>query len=1028
MSIIEVNIYGGIKNMTISEIVTSISASNIITEQEVRTKVAIPILECLGYPIENRAEEFPIFGFEGRTALPAKSVDIMMFADSDFQKYRNKTQRHWVMDNSLVAVELKKPGVTINSSLGQAQFYAMWSRACYYIVTNGEEIEIYKLSNFCGDKCICSCNIVELPSKWIEVFSEISFEHVMQLKNDRKYNHKSHNDMLYLEYCLSQILAIEDNSVWKWDRTFEKGSIWNQNGDLQLKKRLPLQSIIENDDKIVILAPSGSGKTVCMNSIIQDYTKKYIDKIQNNIPVILYAKFWNKTYHSIEQGILNELAPFVSGITEEVIKAEMESGKYILLIDGLDECIIDRDTLTNAIQKISKYKNFKIVTSCRPERYHDELNSFSVYSLNLLNEQEILNISTEILGYNTNRLIYSMDRGLKELIKIPMFFSMVLSSCACSNKHELPKNKAILYSNFINYVLTEYIAKKGVYDVDLINIDVIKNILSKFAYDSLVNINKNMRLADIILSISNDSQYIKEINNILIKSGIMISKNGTVDFYHYSIKEYFFALHISNFSDEKIIEFLDKNSRCEEYQDIIFFLMGNISCDTSQNILLNHLEKKNLKLYIKCLKVRYNFSNTFENNLTKDICFNFFKQILKSYDTIVDTHFLKCKEHFYPWAGINPYNERNKYHSTIKGCINPDDFSVHVSISCCDTEATIERVQVEFSDSKPSVTMNKEGKTIQIPMFSFTDNKNHYYYNIKSIYFGIDCAREIAIQIIKSNLLRIIKERMLLFEESPAMMCDYIEENIRKIPSQILKDTIKVDVKRLSLKEKTIYEMINLFAPVNNLTFEMRMGYRIERISFFLIWYVLTLIDKTGVDAKRTLIPDIDLINEVGKSQSAWVWELYSTDCIKRWISSFYNEFQNSYRNIVDKCFCTLKNDLPLYSVGPIQYEVKIYDDLNTKIEKDCYVDVSWEPKNSLDECSTIISSQKEEQKYNINDNVRDDKCYKLHRKLALMGRKNCGYFWKQSRLVSGYLLVETTIRNEVYKQLESDFETILGK
>jgi hypothetical protein len=49
-----------------------LSDANIVSETDVRTRVVVPLLEMLGYPEANRAEEFPVFGYEARNPLKAK--------------------------------------------------------------------------------------------------------------------------------------------------------------------------------------------------------------------------------------------------------------------------------------------------------------------------------------------------------------------------------------------------------------------------------------------------------------------------------------------------------------------------------------------------------------------------------------------------------------------------------------------------------------------------------------------------------------------------------------------------------------------------------------------------------------------------------------------------------------------------------------------------------------------------------------------------------------------------------------------
>lgn len=128
-------------NLEIRKIVASYRKSKIQSEAEVRSKLIAPLLEAMGYLPEYRAEEFPVYGYDGQKKLPAKDADYILFDDTGFADHRNRTQSHikWIQNHSLLVVEAKKPG-KMPDELGQAQFYTMWTKAPAYIETDGEDV------------------------------------------------------------------------------------------------------------------------------------------------------------------------------------------------------------------------------------------------------------------------------------------------------------------------------------------------------------------------------------------------------------------------------------------------------------------------------------------------------------------------------------------------------------------------------------------------------------------------------------------------------------------------------------------------------------------------------------------------------------------------------------------------------------------------------------------------------------------------------------------------------------------------
>src|SRR5688500_14595288 len=111
----------------IGGLVEGLKGTALVSETDVRTQVAVPLLDLLEYPSANRAEEFPIYGFEGRKPLRAKHADIVLFDSTKHYDYRERESHGWVADHALVVVELKKPEETLDNAQGQAQFYSHWA-------------------------------------------------------------------------------------------------------------------------------------------------------------------------------------------------------------------------------------------------------------------------------------------------------------------------------------------------------------------------------------------------------------------------------------------------------------------------------------------------------------------------------------------------------------------------------------------------------------------------------------------------------------------------------------------------------------------------------------------------------------------------------------------------------------------------------------------------------------------------------------------------------------------------------------
>src|SRR5919112_851291 len=163
-------------------LIQRIKKTDLVSETDVRTQVAVPLLELLGYPSANRAEEFPIRGVDGRSSLQAplraKLADIVLFDSTEHSEHRDPGTGGWVADHALMVVELKKPGESLDNAQGQVRFYAHWAKVSFYVMTNGEEIAVYRMQGLFDDVREMLCAVEDLPREWGRISRLLSFETV----------------------------------------------------------------------------------------------------------------------------------------------------------------------------------------------------------------------------------------------------------------------------------------------------------------------------------------------------------------------------------------------------------------------------------------------------------------------------------------------------------------------------------------------------------------------------------------------------------------------------------------------------------------------------------------------------------------------------------------------------------------------------------------------------------------------------------------------------------------------------------
>ena len=173
--------YDELKEKAFRNIIDNYRHSIIQSEAEVRSKLVVPLIEWLDYPCELRAEEFPVYGWQGRTKNPTKNADFVMFSNKDFAINRDCTEKslNWVYDHSLLVFEAKKTG-EFPEILGQPVYYTQWTKAIAYLVSDGKLIKGYFYSCTSSDYEYIDSNIDNLQPK--EFYSQFSFDKILEVK------------------------------------------------------------------------------------------------------------------------------------------------------------------------------------------------------------------------------------------------------------------------------------------------------------------------------------------------------------------------------------------------------------------------------------------------------------------------------------------------------------------------------------------------------------------------------------------------------------------------------------------------------------------------------------------------------------------------------------------------------------------------------------------------------------------------------------------------------------------------------
>ncbi|WP_445493095.1 NACHT domain-containing protein [Niallia sp. 03133] len=826
------------------------------------------------------------------------------------------------------------------------------------------------------------------------------------------------HDVEYEEYILSLKNSLQQQLENNLKRSIEKNRV-NPLGfpiSVQPKKAatedISFNKILEDDQSLIILSKPGGGKTYLLHMLMLEIIENPQVSI-GKIPIYLKAKEWYRGYENIVEGIRKELEYYSPDINDHQIIEGLKAGKYILLIDGFDEVLNNKDLLIREVQKVSQFRETKIIMTCRQQNYHNEFHKvLTEYNLKALSDTQIQEYVEAVFGEKVHfGYIHELKKQLKDLIENPLFLYMTAHIMKELTNKVIPKNKSELYEMFISYIMNDRLLQDGT-DIDLLlEFEVKEEILMEYAYLNFREKNNSVKLRDVINSQIEGQENFNLIKKEILQTGVLLEERNRIEFFHPSIEEYFVALKLSRFSKDEISDFIEMNYLNEGYYEVFKFTSGLLRNYEQQNLILDKLETKDIYLYRQCLETRFNFNNNEDKIWNKDYLEEYFTQIRRSYLNIIDSFFQNIKQEFYPWCEENVFSDDKV---AIVGALDRSRLTLSIEI----IRNNIDERTIIVSEKAGSATMeyrDDEGNAISTPIVSL-NSSNHWYFNLQQTDFGLDSAREVSLYIIKKQLKEIFNKQRLFEHESLKALVPCIEYVLTSLPKQYF----SIGQEKVSLYKHSNKEIQEVLLYGDNIfKYVQTSGYygSLNREYIAPLVYKLLKFIELEVNFKEYLLPQSDLKPQ---SNSYWVWEVWSDERLTQRISEFFDAFQISYRSLVENCFATISRVMPLYSMGPVRY--------NVSLERDNEgfggggISYSWEPVETMDDAQTIVKIGRE-----LNPDFEKMRI-ELDISLKQLGRKGVGGFSYSDSALSNYIGDDRELRNQVYKKIIEDIEYVLGK
>lgn len=245
----------------------------------------------------------------------------------------------------------------------------------------------------------------------------------------------------------------------------------------QAPKEIPVAEIPDIAPVAVVLGESGSGKTTALWKIIVEISKSLKADKTDRIPILISLRGWAKDHRC--RNLVQEQFELI-GVSRDAVEQELQDGKCLILIDGLNELRPDEHLRTEAYQELqrflSKYQNNVFVICCRAIDYEPRMLDPEVQRLKFP-EPKVFEIRRmgrdQIIDYvqryfkdapsDSDNLLSRLDihnerlwedtSSILHLARIPLYLQLMITEFKRSK--ELPSNRAKLLKTLVHTIMQQ---------------------------------------------------------------------------------------------------------------------------------------------------------------------------------------------------------------------------------------------------------------------------------------------------------------------------------------------------------------------------------------------------------------------------------------------------------------------------------------------------------------------------------------------------------------------------------------------
>lgn len=479
-------------------------------EAAVELRVIVPLIEDLGYDLEDISPKHPVTFQEGRTGRKHEA-DFVLFAGPLHNE-----------DTSLVVVEAKPPAGDLDEGRRQAESYALTTRAPILLTCDGVTLEVWQLNLSRSSDRVLTFPVSEIDARRGELERYLRKETVIS----------------YCRTVCGRTIVEATADFGAYEAAELRRTLQFERAIDRRLRNLETQSAISSADLIrmapsgaVIVAPSGFGKTSFSNKLLRAHIAARWRDGPGRIP-ILVPSLDLQPGEPLLSFAAKRLTPHNPSVTQRSILNFLNEQGLALILDEFDR-LVDADRSSRAAELRNLLRDHERLSifvfsrmSAKPAL------ALPTYELDVLDDEERIAVLQAGRTAGPGTVYHLMPPLLRDLCGNPLLLTLAADHYEATGA--FPNRIEELFRTWIDRTLQSDPANPA----DAARREAALGLIAQRK-------GRGRTLLTEAVRILSDAGYASTTLDELVRCDALVVSGGVVSFHHEALADYLRALAIS---------------------------------------------------------------------------------------------------------------------------------------------------------------------------------------------------------------------------------------------------------------------------------------------------------------------------------------------------------------------------------------------------------------------------------------------------------------------------------------------------